>query len=62
MVKNDFSEEILADLIDEGYEGKELLEKFKVRKNLLEFAVEKMVEDTLNQKTYHSFEEMLDDE
>ena len=42
---NDFSEQILADLISQGYEGQELLVKFKEYSKAIRPAVIKMLED-----------------
>ena len=41
----DFSEEILADLIKEGYSGQELQKEFKSRQAKVKPAVEKMLDD-----------------
>lgn len=41
---NEFAEEILADLIKEGYSGDSLLEEFKIRQSKIRPAVEKMIE------------------
>lgn len=41
----DFSDLILEDLIAEGFSGKELLDEFKIRKNLIPVAFSKMVDD-----------------
>lgn len=41
----DFSEEILKDLVAEGYEGQILLEEFKQRKENIKFAVDKLKEE-----------------
>lgn len=59
---DDFSEEILSDLISEGYEGNELMEEFKNRKKMIKPAINRIVEETLKQKSYQSLDEMLDDE
>lgn len=40
---NEFAEEILADLIAQGYSGNELLEKFKLQSKKVRPAVEAMV-------------------
>lgn len=40
----DFAEQILRDLISEGYSGNELLEEFKARQTKVRPAVEKMLE------------------
>jgi len=42
----EFSEQILADLISQGYEGQELLEKFKLYSKAIRPAVEKLLEET----------------
>ena len=39
----DFSEQILADLISEGYSGQDLLDEFKTRQAMVRPAVEKMI-------------------
>ncbi len=41
----EFSEEILADLIKEGYSGQELQKEFKSRQAKVRPAVEKMLDD-----------------
>jgi len=41
-----FSEQILSDLISQGFEGDELLEKFKQESKKIRPAVEKMIADT----------------
>ena len=41
----DFSEEILADLINEGYSGQELQKELKSRQAKVKPAVEKMLDD-----------------
>jgi len=43
---NEFSAEILADLIAQGYEGQELLEKFKEYSKAIRPAVLKLLEET----------------
>ena len=40
----DFAEQILTDLIDEGYSGQALLDEFKTRQANVGLAVEKMLE------------------
>jgi len=42
----EFSEQILTDLISQGYEGQELLEKFKLYSRAIRPAVIKMLEET----------------
>lgn len=44
---DDFSDLILADLIQEGYSGTELLTEFKRRKSMIRPAVERMMEYTV---------------
>lgn len=39
----DFDEDILEDLVDEGLEGKELINQFKERKNKLPAAMDKLI-------------------
>ena len=41
----EFSEYILADLISQGYEGAELLEKFKAQSRAVRPAVSRMIKD-----------------
>src|SRR5699024_10154767 len=47
----DLSEYILKDLIDEGYTGNELFEKFKEIKKSIPSAIDKMAEEALSNKT-----------
>ena len=42
-VGGEFAEQILADLIDQGYSGKELLKKFKAEQKKIRPAVEAMI-------------------
>ena len=44
----EFAEQILADLIAEGYEGNELLSQFKAMQKKVRPAVESMLEDALD--------------
>jgi len=44
--RNEFSEQILADLISQGYAGQELLEKFKEYSKAVRPAVLKLIEET----------------
>ncbi len=57
----DFSEEILSDLIDEGYKGEELKAAFAERRAMLTSAVDNLIEEARNSKSYDSFEDMLED-
>lgn len=58
---DDFSEEILSDLIQEGYDKSEILQEFKKRKKLIRPSINRLVEETLEEKSYTSLDEMLDD-
>ncbi|SDL32450.1 hypothetical protein SAMN05216216_14216 [Lacicoccus qingdaonensis] len=58
---DDFSEEILSDLIDEGYKGEELKAAFAERRAMLTSAVDNLIEEARNSKSYDSFEDMLED-
>ena len=44
-ISDDFAEEILADLIYQGYTGQELLLKFKETSKKIPYAVEKLVNE-----------------
>jgi len=44
---DDFSEEILADLIEEGYSGADLMAEFKNRKAQLGNAVDSLIAETI---------------
>ncbi len=55
MVTGEFDEEILRDLINEGYEGQALLAEFKRQRALVPAALEQMFADLLEKydgKTY----------
>ncbi|MCD2138756.1 hypothetical protein [Salinicoccus halitifaciens] len=57
----DFSEEILSDLIGEGYHGEELKRKFAERKAMMAVAVDNLIEEARASKSYESFGDMLED-
>lgn len=60
----DFSEEILADLIAEGYTGEELMMEFKSRKLQIRPALDRLIEDNVNIKSTtldDLFEEIVDE-
>ncbi|XJZ26125.1 AbrB/MazE/SpoVT family DNA-binding domain-containing protein [Bacillota bacterium Lsc_1132] len=59
---DDFSEEILGDLIAEGYTGEDLMMEFKHRKAQIADAVESLIEDTLKNGKKTSFDELFGDE
>jgi len=53
----EFSDLILEDLIKEGYSGEELLKEFKVRKNNIKPAIQKLISDT--EKNGVSYEDVF---
>ena len=59
----EFAEQILSDLIDEGYSGQELLAEFKSRQSKVRPAVEKMLiaaEKAVNEiGEYYSYEDVF---
>ncbi len=64
MVTGEFDVEILRDLINEGYEGQELLEKFVAVRAEVPDALEKMFADLIEKykgQTY-TMEDVFDDE
>lgn len=64
MVTGEFDVEILRDLINEGYEGQELLEKFIAIREEVPDALERMFADLLEKykgQTY-TMEDVFDDE
>ena len=48
----DFSQEILSDLVDEGFTGKELKEEFKRRSERVQPAIRRMIDDALQGESY----------
>ena len=59
-IENDnFSVEILADLINQGYSGEELLNKFIEVKGKIRPAVERMIEDAKTTSSKCSLEELF---
>ena len=48
---DDFSEEILADLINEGYAGMDLMAEFKNRKAQLGSAIDSLISEAANTET-----------
>jgi bifunctional DNA-binding transcriptional regulator/antitoxin component of YhaV-PrlF toxin-antitoxin module len=62
----DFSEQILSELIAEGYSGKELLKEFKNRQSKVRPAVEKMLEAAHAAAQgigeYSTYDDIFDDE
>ena len=64
MITGEFDEEILADLIREGYEGNALLEKFKEIRGKVPAAMEKMLNDLIEQSggEFYTMKEVFGDE
>ena len=63
MITGEFDEEILQDLINEGYEGNELLEKFKEIRAKVPDAMEKMLNDLIEKSggEYYTMEEVFNE-
>ena len=63
MITGEFDEEILQDLINEGYEGNELLEKFKEIRAKVPDAMEKMLNDLIEKSDgeYYTMEEVFNE-
>lgn len=63
MITGEFDEEILQDLINEGYEGNELLEKFKEIRAKVPVAMEKMLNDLIEKSDgeYYTMEEVFNE-
>ena len=61
MITGEFDEEILRDLINEGYEGNELLNKFKEIRAKVPAAMEKMLDDLIKQSNgeYYTMKEVF---
>ena len=64
MITGEFDEEILEDLIKQGYAGEDLLNEFKKMRAKVPSALEKMLEDLILQSKGESYsmEEVFDDE
>ncbi|MBQ4494655.1 MAG: hypothetical protein II968_02705 [Selenomonadaceae bacterium] len=62
--KGEFDVEILRDLIAEGYEGQELLEKFISMREKVPAAFDKMMQDLIDQSKGESYtmQEVFGDE
>ena len=63
MITGEFDEEILQDLINEGYEGNALLNKFKEIRAKVPEAMEKMLNDIIEKSDgkYYTMEEVFDE-
>ena len=63
MITGEFDEEILQDLINEGYEGNALLEKFKEIRAKVPVAMEKMLNDLIEKSDgeYYTVEEVFNE-
>lgn len=58
----DFSQYILEDLIKEGYEaGEEMIKEFTYRKSQLGDAVQRMIDEERDYKTYRTVEDLFND-
>ena len=64
MITGEFDEEFLQDLINAGYEGNLLLEKFKEIRGKVPAAMEKMLNDLIEQSDgkFYTMKEVFDDE
>ena len=64
MITGEFDEEILADLINQGYEGNALLDKFKEIRAKVPDAMEKMLNDLIEQfgGEFYTMKEVFDDD
>ena len=62
--KGEFDVEILEDLIKQGYQGQELLEKFISTREKVPLAFEKMMQDLIEQSKGESYtmQEVFGDE
>lgn len=62
--KGEFDVEILEDLIKQGYQGQELLEKFITMREKVPAAFEKMMQDLIEQSKGESYtvQEVFGDE
>ncbi len=58
---SDFSSEILRDLIEEGYEGEELLKEFNLRKNQIRPAVKAMIDEAIENSESVDMEDLFGD-
>ena len=57
----DFSEEILRDVVREGFEGYELIQEFKHRKSQVKPALDSLIEDTDKQE-FTTLEKLFEDD
>lgn len=60
----EFDEEILSDLISQGFSGEQLLNEFKIQRKKIRPAVTKMlqeVDESFNKKEYDTFDEVFRD-
>ena len=64
MITGEFDEEFLQDLINAGYVGNLLLEKFKEIRGKVPAAMEKMLNDLIEQSDgkFYTMKEVFDDE
>jgi bifunctional DNA-binding transcriptional regulator/antitoxin component of YhaV-PrlF toxin-antitoxin module len=57
----DFSQYILRDLINEGYEGEELLHEFSNRKSQIRPAIKRMITESRDNKVYSNTEDFFNE-
>ncbi len=64
MVTGEFDVEILEDLINQGYEGQELLDQFKRVRSVVPAALEQMFADIIEKYDgkFYTMEEVFGDE
>ena len=64
MITGDFDVEILRDLINEGYSGQELLDRFIKARDAVPEALEKMFEDLLEKANgeFYTLEDVFGDD
>lgn len=59
---DDFSDEILEDLVSEGFSGKELITEFKHRKAQIKKATESLIAETLSKGKRTTIEDLFGEE
>lgn len=59
---DDFSEDILADLIEEGYSGPQLMAEFKNRKSQIKSAVSSLIKETKDSGKRTTIDDLFGDD
>ncbi|QUE87942.1 AbrB/MazE/SpoVT family DNA-binding domain-containing protein [Exiguobacterium alkaliphilum] len=59
---DDFSEEILADVLEEGFTGNNILKEFQRRKNMIRPAISQMVKEALASTKPTSLDDLFGDD